>query len=144
MNETENRNAASDAANVRLEKRARELFAESTDGLDAATRSRLTRARAEAVAAAGKSGGWRRWLTWLRAGPGIGLGAGVAAAGALAAVLVLQNETPQVPGAEIAALDDLEILLDEDELELYEELEFYAWLLEQPELLEIDTEDSSG
>ena len=33
----------------------------------------------------------------------------------------------------IAEVDDVELLLGEDELELIEELEFYAWLEEQPE-----------
>jgi hypothetical protein len=34
----------------------------------------------------------------------------------------------------VAALDDLELMLAEDEFDMLEELEFYAWLEEQPEL----------
>jgi hypothetical protein len=37
-------------------------------------------------------------------------------------------------GFDVAAATDLEILLGEEELELIEELEFYAWLEEQAEL----------
>lgn len=143
MNETENRCAeegrAEELRDEQLEKRAQELFAESTAGIDGPTRSRLTRARAEAIAAARKP----HWLAPSRLLQ-VGLGAGAVAAAALVAVVLLQSPAPDVPIAATAALDDLEILLDEDELELYEELEFYAWLLEQPELLELETEDSSG
>jgi hypothetical protein len=49
---------------------------------------------------------------------------------------VLVGQGPELPDArvEVAALGDLELLLAEDEFEMLEELEFYAWLEEQPEL----------
>ena len=34
----------------------------------------------------------------------------------------------------LSALEDIEILADEDELELYQELEFYQWLASKNEL----------
>jgi hypothetical protein len=49
------------------------------------------------------------------------------------------------PGPELAAWSDLDILLGDEELELFEELEFYTWLQEQPELREsIDVDDGAG
>jgi hypothetical protein len=51
------------------------------------------------------------------------------------AVLLWQNGPRPEPG--LAAFQDMEILLGEDGLEiemLDEEIEFYAWLEEQPEL----------
>lgn len=117
--------------------RARRLFADSVSGLDGQTRSRLARARAGAVEAAGRG---RSWFAPSRLVP---LG-GIAAA--VLAVAVFWN----VPGMPIepvepVALNDLDILLEGEELDLFEDLEFYAWLLEQPELVEQAAEqDDSG
>jgi len=116
-----------------IAERARQLFADSVAGLDGQTRSRLTRARAEAVEAAGRR---RSWLTPTQLAP---LG-GVAAAVLAVAVFWGGPEAPIEVG-ESAALNDLDILLEGEELDLFEDLEFYAWLLEQPELLE---QDDSG
>jgi len=115
-----------------LAERARELFAESVAGLDGETRSKLAQARAKAVEAARS----RRFAWWSSPSGLVPLG-GVAAA-ALAAVLLWQSPGAPVGPVETAVLDDLEILLEGEELDLFEELEFYAWLLEQPELLEDD------
>ena len=101
-------------------KRAKTVFDQSVDGLDAATLSKLNRGRQAALAAATPNR--RQWLVWAPAG-------GVAAA-ALVAAVVMQNPTMQNPdleGFETAA-GDLEILLGEESIELFEELEFYAWL----------------
>ncbi|MDX1605025.1 MAG: hypothetical protein R3202_02465 [Candidatus Competibacterales bacterium] len=89
----------------------RELDA-SAERLDAATRSRLTRARHAALSERGRPR--RHWLA--------GGAAGVAAAAALAAVLWLQ------PAPEPDLIDDLEIVAGRADLEFYRELEFYAWL----------------
>ena len=119
-----------DEEDSRLEQRAKRLFDASVEYLDAPTRARLTRARARALerartptAAAGLLGA-RGWAA-----------AGAAAAVTAAVALLVWQGTPSRPGGvDVAALDDLEILLGEDELEMLEELEFYAWLEEQPEL----------
>ena len=59
---------------------------------------------------------------------------GAVAAAALVAVLVLDPNNARDPGPQVTALADLEILLGEEDLEMYdEEIEFYAWLEEQPE-----------
>jgi hypothetical protein len=119
--------------------RARQLFAESVQGVDGATRSKLAQARAKAVEAASKRS--RRW--WLAPSALVPVG-GVAAA-ALAVALIWQN--PEIPAASMQStvISDLDILLEGEELDLFEELDFYAWLLEQPEILDAgESADGSG
>ena len=121
-----------------IEQRARELFAESVAGLDGQTRSRLSQARAAAVAAAGERPG-TSWLTPWRLLP-----AGIAAALVALAVALQIPETPVAPAAPVV-LNDLDLLLEGENLDFFEELDFYAWLLEQPELLEVDASgDDNG
>jgi hypothetical protein len=112
-----------------FEERSKALFDASAAELDAATRSRLTRARVRALEELESS----RAARW----PGIWksplLPAGAVAAAVLAALLVVSQRSPEPPPVEVAALGDLELLLGEEDLELIEELEFYAWLEEQPE-----------
>jgi hypothetical protein len=108
--------------------RAQQLFAERVAGLDGATRSRLAQARARAVDAAAT----RRFNPWLEPARLLPLG-GVAAA-ALAALLIWQVPQTPAPSVEPVVLNDLDLLLEGENLDLFEDLEFYAWLLEQPEL----------
>jgi hypothetical protein len=49
-----------------------------------------------------------------------------------------------MPAVEITVLNDLDLLLEGENLDLFEELEFYAWLLEQPEMRALAAEDGSG
>lgn len=103
-----------------LERKATALFDESVERLDARTRSRLTQARNRAVDEL-RSGAVRR--RWLR-GP-----AGLAAAMVVGAAVMLwagMSGNPSLPGA--VPLDDLEIVADADDLELLQDVEFYAWL----------------
>ena len=97
--------------------RARANFDASVDELDAATQSRLNRARHAALAELRQP--TRQWSRWVPA-------AGVAAV-ALVAVVITQNPvgTYEPPPATVA---DMEILLGEDSIEMFEELEFYSWL----------------
>lgn len=123
-----------------IEERARRLFDESVRGLDGHTRSRLAQARAKAVEAAGT----RRLGWWWRAPSQLVPLAGVAAA-VLAVAVIWQNPGSSLGSAEPAVLGDLDILLESESFDLFEDLEFYAWLLEQPELLEVDeAADGSG
>ena len=131
---------------VEIAERARELFAESVAGLDGHTRSRLSQARAAAVAAAGE----RRPVSWFAPRrdtiwpPLRLLPAGAAVALIALAAVWLAPEPPAAPAAAVV-LNDLDLLLEGENLDFFEELEFYAWLLEQPELLEADaSEDDSG
>lgn len=115
-----------------LERRAKALFDASVDGLDARTRSRLTQARHAAVAALAQQREpfMRRW--WL---PTAGL-----ATAALAALIVVFNLGPaaneqQLAAASLAA-EDMDILSGAENIELLEDMEFYAWLESEPDLSE--------
>ena len=115
-----------------FERRARAAFDASVGDLDAATRSRLNRARQRALAAAtGRSGvsGSRWWATWAPAG--------AVAAAALAAVLLWRSPVPDDAAAVVASTpaadtqqDPLELLAAGEDLDLAAEadLDFYAWV----------------
>lgn len=126
-------------ADRELEERAKLLFDESVSALDAHTRSKLTQARYRALEELDKTApAWTsRWLP-----------AGAVAAGLLAVMVLWQGSPPGVPDAgnfNVAAATDLEILMGSEELEMIEELEFYAWLDEQAELSPGDSvEDGVG
>ena len=104
------------AAEKAFAEKAKRLFDESVEGLDAQTRSRLNRGRQAALEqlAAGR----RAWVQWVPA-------AGVAAAAVFAVVLWTGNQ----PVDELTpAASDFEILLTEDSFEMLEDLEFYSWI----------------
>ena len=123
----------------KLEEWSKRTFDRSTQEIDAATRSRLTQARVRALEelASGKGFAW----TW-RASM---VPAGAAAAAALAVWLVLmQSNGGSEPPLQAGAFDDLEMLLGEEEIEMIEELDFYAWLEEQPEFGAAAPESEAG
>lgn len=108
-----------------LEERARRAFDDSVEALDAATLSRLNRARQTALAGDGVdrvASGWRPVAT--------------AAAVAALAVSLWLGQMPDEPVAEgetvvaVAAeeAEDLEIVLQEEDLDMLAELEFYDWV----------------
>lgn len=111
----------SDERRRELERKSRAAFDESVEAIDAATRSRLARARAEALSELrGRGVNWRS--AWVPAG--------VAAAAALAgAVLLVGNDAARPDTAPaLAALEDLDIVTDGEDLEMFhEDEEFYAW-----------------
>ncbi len=73
----------------------------------------------------GRDRGWR-WAL---------IPAGTLAATALVVWFTVWQAPPATDAVASAPLDDLEILLGEEDLEMLdEELEFYGWLEEQPEL----------
>ncbi len=91
------------------------------DGLEAHVLSRLNQARQNALKQAPKP-----WWKPARLGASF-LPAGTLAAAVLAAVVFFQT------GSQVAVpdtVDDLEVLMAEESLELYEDLEFYVWLEE--------------
>lgn len=96
---------------------AKALFDESVDKLDAATLSNLNQGRHRALQAAQSPRG--ELLRWLPA-------AGVAAAVLIGVMVTLPgpggNET--LPSGVV----DMEILLGEDSIEMFEELDFYSVL----------------
>ena len=115
-----------------IAERASRLFAESVQRLDGETRSRLAGARAKAVAAAESS----RSARMLQPSQLVPIGG--AAAVALTVALIWPGSVAPVGPEEATVLGDLDILLEGENLDLFEDLEFYAWLLQQPDLLEGD------
>jgi hypothetical protein len=111
-----------------FQERARRAFDDSVQALDAATLSRLNRARQTALEGAGRREGLRADWRVL---------AGVAAAAVLALGLWL-NGDPGDPSAAgepsvVVAMapedtGDLEIVLQGDSLDMLAELEFYDWV----------------
>lgn len=115
-----------------LEQRSRELFNTQVASQPAHMRSRLNQARQMALRAAHEAThsawGLRGWVPL-----------GSAAALALVALTVVQIMRP---GAEntsesgpllAASVDDVEILTADTELEMLQNMEFYAWLTTEPE-----------
>ena len=97
--------------------KAKSLFDDSVDSLDAATLSKLNQGRHRALEelTAGPSPLWR----WAPA-------AGVTAAVLVAVLVTLPGE--QVIETMPASVADMEILLGEDSIEMLEDLEFYAFI----------------
>lgn len=108
-----------------MERRAREVFDASVDGLDAHTRSRLNQARQAATAELERSrlSLWRAWAP-----------AGALAAAALVVVLLWRAPgTGPAPAEQAQAVADpadaVEILAAGDDLDLVtEDLDFYEWV----------------
>ncbi|GMV29229.1 MAG: hypothetical protein AMXMBFR59_13540 [Rhodanobacteraceae bacterium] len=98
---------------------ARGLLDASTQSLDAATLSRLNRARQQALAAAAPAGSAMRWPRRLAVAASLLLGAVILWPGAM--------RDPVSTGASTLSPEDAE-LLAEGELEMTDDLEFYAWL----------------
>jgi hypothetical protein len=134
---TEHRSDGNSAS--RFEENTKRAFDAGVGRLDGATRSRLAQARAAAIDAAGQPEG-RRWLRL----DGVRVAALGVAAMLAVAVVWLPQQAPE-PAVELTAFDDLDILLDEEELDLFEELEFYAWLDAQAGAAEVAVDaDGSG
>lgn len=128
MNERDTESARTD--DELLVTKAKELFDQSVEGLDAETRSRLNRGRHEALAQLRPGASYGQWLQWnQRSLPA----AGVAAA-AVVAVLIWTGRTSVDDLTPPATASDLEILLAEDSFEMLQELEFYSWINFEAEL----------
>ena len=110
-----------------LENRARAVFDESVEHLDAEIRSRLNRARQAALAAdrePARAPAWRSWAP-----------VGAVAAGVVAAVLWRMpgvNDVPQVQINGEAPIEIVELAAEGDDFELLtEDPEFYTWVADQ-------------
>ena len=108
-------------------KRARELFLESADGIDGEARSRLNQGRQAALAELKPKAGFGRWSQWVPA-------AGVTAAAAV--VVVMWNGQPQVDIDAPVTASDFEILMDEENFDMLQDLEFYSWVEAELEIEE--------
>ncbi|MGH8171808.1 MAG: hypothetical protein ACREPX_01595 [Rhodanobacteraceae bacterium] len=104
--------------------RARALLDRSTETLDAASLSRLNRARHLALAQRPRR---RLWIV------GTGLAAAAALVLCVGLALDASKRAPETPIAANALQPaDIDVLTgDDDALDLYENLDFYAWLDEQ-------------
>jgi len=100
--------------------RAKKLFDESVQGLDAETQSRLNRGRHEALEQMRTGVRYRQWLHWT---PAVGV-----AAVAVLAVAIWIGRPPVEDLTPPGEPSDFEILLTEDSFEMLEELEFYSWI----------------
>ena len=116
-----------------LAAKAKELFDQSVQGLDAETQSRLNRGRHEALAQLQPGVSHGQWLRWAPV-------TGVTAA-AIVAVVVLTGRPPTDELTPPGTASDFEILLIEDSFEMLEELEFYSWIDLEGEL---DTNGNVG
>jgi ferric-dicitrate binding protein FerR (iron transport regulator) len=107
-----------------LERKARALFEDSVERLDASTRSKLTQARNTAVDELKHGAARRRWI-WAPAG-------GLAAAAVV--VVVMWSGGLRSPGeTDALALEDIDIVADSENLDMLEDVEFYTWLEDAPD-----------
>jgi hypothetical protein len=114
-----------------FERNARRVLEESVRRIDASARSRLNQARHAALeAAATRRRGWLGRFTLMPA-------AGAVAAALLVAVMLWQREpvgTPPIgPEAQRAAVEDMDLLTDNDSIDLMEGWDgsFYEWAAAQ-------------
>jgi len=104
--------------------RVRARLEQGADQLNVYTVQRLAQARAAALHGERTARRSRRWLL-------PALGAAVAAALVVSVTLQVMHK-PDAGIAEVANLD-MELLTSHDDLELYQDLEFYAWLDDEHE-----------
>jgi hypothetical protein len=109
------------AQDATLETRSKALFDASVAELDGSTRSRLCQARHAALAQAPRR---QRPVWWMPA-------VATAAVAAIMAFLLPSFQLQQPLSEEnLAAADDMTLLMNDESLDLLEEIEFYAWLEE--------------
>ena len=121
----------STAQEQRISEMLRAHLDESVENYDAATLSRLNQARQHALDALPTTR-HRQWF-W----PGLGL----AAAMALVLMLSVQRQSlttsPDAVGDSLVgtqlSVDEIALLASDDDLEMFQDLEFYAWLEQQPD-----------
>lgn len=107
-----------------FEHKARALFEDSVERLDARTRSKLTQARNQALDEVKKGAVRRRWI-WAPVG-------GVALAAVVAVVMVSGGLRSSAESGTLA-LEDIDIVADSDNIEMLEDVEFYMWLEDAPD-----------
>jgi len=111
-----------------FERSAKQAFDASVRELDAATRQRLVQARERALEG---MGGTKLGLGWSWS---LAPGGALAAAALVAVLLVAHRERPEL-GPQQFSTGDLEILLGQEDLAMLDDdIDFYSWLEDQPEL----------
>ena len=127
MNDTDEKSSSS--GDDLFEQKAKALFDQSVDGLDAQTQSTLNRSRQQALAETGaRRIGPGRWTQWAPA-------AGMAIIAFVA--VSFWNGEPQLaepaPVSDFEQVSDFELIMAEESLDMLQDLDFYIWL-------DIDTE----
>ncbi len=112
-----------------LAARARAQLDHDAAALDETTRVRLRAARLRALAALEGPASARRGF-----GAPRGLVATAAGAAVLALVVASWPQREGTEGALAVELDDVELLASADDLELYDDLDFYRWLADDAAL----------
>lgn len=102
------------------QRRARSVFDDSVERVDARIRSKLTRARYAALDELRANESRRRWLRL----PVAGLT--VTAVAAIAVLVWNEGNQGLMPGE--LPLEDMELVAEVDSLEMLRDVEFYAWL----------------
>jgi type VI protein secretion system component VasF len=92
---------------------------QQVESLDGETLSRLNRARQTAIQQQGRAHKSHR-LTWLPV-------SGLAAAILLGSLFMFRSADIDI----ISDVDEIDIIASSDKLELFEQLDFYMWLLEE-------------
>ncbi len=90
--------------------------------LDGETLSRLNQARQSALQQTARNSGHSLTRTWIPMG-------GVAAAILLSSIFLFRAEEMAVVSD--STVDEIDIIASSDSLDLYEQLDFYMWLLEE-------------
>ena len=103
---------------------AKQVLDESAEGLDAATLSRLNRARQRALEQA-RPRARRPWFV----PAGLASACAVLIAVAVAWQMPTHNATPALTDANAGTFaSDMDMMSSDDGLDFYEDLDFYAWL----------------
>jgi hypothetical protein len=105
-----------------FERRSKALFDASADGLSGSIRSRLTRARHRAMAEADSTRAQAVRRFWM---PAAGVGAAALAVLVIAMPGARRERTLPAP---IASADDMAMLLNSEDLDMIENMDFYSWM----------------
>lgn len=108
-----------------FEDKARALFEDSVERLDASTRSKLTQARNRALEEVNAGARRRRWI-WAPVG-------GAALVAVVAVVMVSSGGLRSGNESGAMALEDIDIVADSENLDMLEDVEFYQWLDDAPD-----------
>ena len=110
-----------------FERRSKALFDTSVDGLSDAVRSRLTQVRHQALSRVSPDKSRLPRRLWISA-------VGLSAAAVLVIMVLPSFKADRALPATFAAADDMALLLNPDDLEMLEDMEFYAWLDSNPQV----------
>ncbi len=93
------------------------------DAIDELTAAKLRAIRLNAVEAAGENRGWFRFPRWAAVG-----GLATAVAAVLAVSLWMSGKPVE---STVATADDIEVVAAQEQMQFYEDIEFYRWLAAQ-------------